>query len=189
MALLGLVSKKKDENKDDDYLHVDTGDSLKMKQVLDEACVKAVLTKDYDELHFIDNLKISLMVVACLFAVTAQFYPLPFPASRPLLGVCCSGYFIFSGILQLVVKFVEKDAIVVTHPKAGARKGLRVRSAFPRYQSDYTIIVQLDEPDAPEMEEKHCVGKFFDADGYFWEQGFIDTVQKLVERFESKKTN
>ena len=34
---------------EDDYQHIDTGDSLKVKQILDEATVKAVLAKGYDE--------------------------------------------------------------------------------------------------------------------------------------------
>ena len=44
-----------------------------------------------------------------------------------------------------------------------------------------------DGPDAAPFEEKHCVGKFFDTGGYFWEAGFAETVQKMVAKFESKK--
>ena len=70
------------EKSDDDVQHVDTGDSLKVKQILDETCVKAVLEKGFAEDHTIDNIKITLMIIACLFAMTAQFYPMPFPQSR-----------------------------------------------------------------------------------------------------------
>ena len=171
---------------EDDYQHTDTGDSLKVKQILDEATVKAVLAKGYDEVHFIDNLKISLMIIACLFACAAQFNPIPFPKVRPILGVCCGGYFVFSGIHQLVVKYVERDIVLITHPK-NAEHGLRVRTDFPKFQDLFTIIVEYDTPDAPPYEEKHCVGKFFDTGGYFWEAGFADTVQKMVAKFESKK--
>ena len=179
------------DSDDEEYQHVDTGDSLKVKQVLDEATVKAMVDKGYGEVHFIDNLKISLMVAACLFACVGQFSDpvlgIKFPACRPLLGVCCAGYFTFSGILQLVVKFMERDIIFVSEKKPGDAAGIRVRTAFPRFQSDFSVIFQRDAPDAPEMEEKYCVGKFFDTDGYFYEQGLIDVVQKQADKFEAKK--
>ena len=159
---------------------------MKVKQILDEATVKAVLAKGYDEVHFIDNLKISLMIIACLFACAAQFNPIPFPKVRPILGVCCGGYFVFSGIHQLVVKYVERDIVLITKPK-NAEHGLRVRTDFPKFQDLFTIIVEYDTPDAPPYEEKHCVGKFFDTGGYFWEAGFADCVQKMVAKFEAKK--
>mmetsp|Transcript_20802 Transcript_20802/g.25860 ORF Transcript_20802/g.25860 Transcript_20802/m.25860 type:complete len:134 (-) Transcript_20802:1146-1547(-) len=133
-------------------------------------------------------MKIILMIIACLFAMTAQFYPMPFPKSRPLLGVCCSGYFIFSGILQLVVKFIERDAIIVT--KANDKhSAIRVTSSFPRFQSDYQIKIQFEQPDGFSLEENHCVGKFFDADGFYYESGFITTIDDLIERFIAKKSD
>ena len=70
---------------EDDYQHIDTGDSLKVKQILDEATVKAVLAKGYDEVHFIDNLKISLMIIAVYFDA-AQFNPIPFPKADAYFG-------------------------------------------------------------------------------------------------------
>lgn len=183
---MGASSSKSD----DDLIHVDTGDSLKVKQVLDETIVKAMRNKGYNEDHRIENLKVLLMSIACLFAMTAQFYPMPFPQSRPLLGVCCSGYFIFSGLLQLTVKFIERDCVIIAKPTDQGRRPVRISTTFPRYQSDYTIKLQYDDAKdgdeggkAPSTEEAHCVGKFFDADGYLWEQGVMDTVIDMVDRF------
>lgn len=176
-----------DSDEEEELTHVDTGDSLKVKQVLDETLVKAVLEKGYEEIHTIENLKVALMVIACIFAMTAQFYPMPFPASRPLLGVCCSGYFAFSGILQLTIKFVEREAVVITKPMGGHGRGLRISTRFPRYQANYTIKIQYEAVHIPTTEESFSVGSFFDADGYFWEDGFKDTVSQLIERFVVKK--
>jgi signal peptidase complex subunit 2 len=55
-----------------------------------------------------------LMFLSCVFAMVAQFYPIPFPESRPLLAVCCGAYFIISSILQVFVTFVDKDTIMFT---------------------------------------------------------------------------
>ena len=113
----GSNSAEAPKEDEDPPVNVDTGDSVKVKQTLDEAVVKAVLDHGYEEHHTLDNAKLLLMLVACSFAMVAQFWPIPFPASRPLLGVCCSMYFVLSGILQLVVWFVERDAIMFTaHP-------------------------------------------------------------------------
>ena len=103
----GSNSAEAPKEDEDPPVNVDTGDSVKVKQTLDEAVVKAVLDHGYEEHHTLDNAKLLLMLVACSFAMVAQFWPIPFPASRPLLGVCCSMYFVLSGILQLVVWFVE----------------------------------------------------------------------------------
>lgn len=70
----------------------------------------------FDENFYWDNIKLGLMVVACAFAMVAQFYPMPFPESRPLLGVCCVSYFLASTIIQLIVSYVEQDAILTTQP-------------------------------------------------------------------------
>lgn len=183
----GSKKAEGEEEEEEELVHVDTGDSLKVKQVLDETVVKAVLERGYEEVHLIENLKVGLMVVACLFAMTAQFYPLPFPKSRPLLGVCCSGYFICSGILQLTVKFIEREAVVITKPKNDENVGLRISSSFPRYQANYTLKIRYDTPKSPETEVVHCVGAFFDVDGYLYEDGVKDAVFDLIDRFESKK--
>ena len=146
----GSNSAEAPKEDEDPPVNVDTGDSVKVKLTLDKAFVKAVLEHGYGEHHSLDNVKLLLMLAACIFAMVAQFWPLPFPKSRPLLGVCCSMYFVLSGILQLIVWFVERDAILFTTSavpsSAGGdtpakRKrngtpeiGLRIRSSFPRFQ-------------------------------------------------------
>ena len=83
----GSNSAEAPKEDEDPPVNVDTGDSVKVKQTLDEAVVKAVLDHGYEEHHTLDNAKLLLMLVACSFAMVAQFWPIPFPKSRPLLGV------------------------------------------------------------------------------------------------------
>ena len=63
-----------------------------------------------------DNVKLLLMFVSCVFAMTAQFAPIPFPESREVLGICGSLYFVLSGILQFITTFIDKDMILLTKP-------------------------------------------------------------------------
>lgn len=97
---------------------IDTGDSVKVKQVLDDAAMEIIAKEGYEGNFSWDNMKLLLMFVACVFALVAQFYPMPFPQSRPLLGICCACYFIISGVLQFIVTFIDKDTIMFTKPKS-----------------------------------------------------------------------
>lgn len=95
---------------------IETGDSVKVKQVLDDATLEAVTNAGYIINYHSENVKLFLMFLSCVAAMVAQFYPIPFPQSRPLLGVCCALYFILSTVLQYIMSFVDRDTIIITKP-------------------------------------------------------------------------
>ena len=95
---------------------IEAGDSVKVKQVLDDATMAAIIDAGYEANYTWDNFKMLLMFLSCVFAMIAQFFPIPFPSSRPLLAVCCASYFIISSILQFIVSFIDKDTIMFTKP-------------------------------------------------------------------------
>ena len=95
---------------------IETGDSVKVKQVLDDATISAVESAGYVANYSWQNLQLRLMVLSCVFAMIAQFFPMPFPSSRPLLAACCAMYFILSSILQFIVSFMDRDTILFTKP-------------------------------------------------------------------------
>lgn len=179
-----------------ELLQVDLGDMVKLKQVLDEA-VAAVLLEKLDEDYRWDNFKLAIMASACVFAMVAQFAPIPFPESRPLLGVCGCAYFFLSGVLQLTATFIDKDSILVTKPLNSEsekpktkneilqKHGVRIRSSLPRFSEWYTVILEFQKMEnSPCTEQKWSVGKFFDKEGYFDEFGLAKEVEALYERFE-----
>ncbi|GAB5035559.1 signal peptidase complex subunit 2 [Nannochloropsis oceanica] len=176
-------------DEEEEPLHIDTGDQMKVKQVMDEAVVKAIVDAGYEENYFYDNIKLTLMVVACAFAMVAQFYPMPFPESRPLLGVCCLAYFLASTVIQLIVSYAEQDAILTTQPLEGMKEGgLRVRTQFPRFQDVYTVILEevgVKEP--PTVSSKFSIGTVFDEEGNFYEEGLAQEVKALVDRYRKKR--
>lgn len=174
---------------------IETGDSVKVKQVLDDATMEAITKAGFEANMSWDNMKLFLMFLACVFALTAQFYPMPFPASRPLLAVCCALYFILSGVLQFIVTFVDKDTIMFTKARQGAGATgdvpeLRIRTAFPRFQEYFTLTVQNKESKSPDSASssvgKMYVGKYFTSKGEFDEEGFARDVKTVVEAFASK---
>ncbi|CAB9527269.1 peptidase complex subunit 2 [Seminavis robusta] len=196
---------EEEEEEELELLQVDLGDMVKLKQVLDEA-VASVLLEKLDEDYRWDNFKLSIMALACIFAMVAQFAPIPFPESRPLLGVCGCAYFLLSGVLQFIATFIDKDSILLTKPlspdtEAGKKTstknellkkhGVRVRSNLPRFSEWYSVILEhrMDEKEAksPFTEQKWSVGKFFDKEGFFDEFGLMKEVEGLYERFEKDK--
>ena len=150
-----------------------------------------------------------LMFVSCAFAMTAQFAPIPFPESRPVLGICGSLYFIISGILQFITTFIDKDMIMQSVPLPEEEKsskmnpllfqyGLRIRSSFPRFSEFYTVVLEFRIPDkdplhkeiqAKSVKAVWSVGQFFDKEGYFDEVGLSNEASKLYKRLEAGNYN
>jgi signal peptidase complex subunit 2 len=218
------VEKKEQEEEEEEeedeveeemeLLQVDVGDIIKVKQILDETVAGTMISDDISahgetvrirEAYGHDNLKLFLMALACCFAAVAQFgLATDFPKNRIWLGVCCASYFCISGILQLIMTFMDKDCIMTMKPltdpeaiklvKKGGNKyldkyGIRVRTQFPRFSEFYTVILEFHGKNPPSeyVKQTWSVGQFFDVDGYFDEEGLMLEVEKLYRRFEAGK--
>mmetsp|Transcript_37076 Transcript_37076/g.56965 ORF Transcript_37076/g.56965 Transcript_37076/m.56965 type:complete len:264 (-) Transcript_37076:1301-2092(-) len=197
-----------------ELLQVDVGDMTKVKQVLDETVAAALLdgsgggsfssadsfsSPGLDEDYFLDNIKLAIMTVACIFAVIAQFGPIPFPESRILLALCCGLYFVLSGLLQLITTYLDQDCILRTKPiatkgdSASKKKnpllfqyGLKVRTNMLRFSEFFTVILEFKGMEnTPMVKETWSVGNFFDVDGMFDELGLVERVEKLYRRLEA----
>jgi len=221
---MGIMSNKQKEEEEEEeeieveeemeLLQVDVGDIIKVKQILDETVAGTIMSEDLSahgeavqiqEEYTHDNVKLFLMALACGFAAVAQFaLASDFPKNRLWLGVCCASYFCISGILQLIMTFIDKDCIMMTKPltdteaiklvKKGGNKemdkyGIRVRSVFPRFSEFYTVILEFQgkAPPSEFVTETWSVGQFFDVDGLFDEEGMMIEVEKLYQRFEAGK--
>jgi signal peptidase complex subunit 2 len=183
-----------DEEEDPELLlAVDVGDTVKVKQILEETAASALLER-VDEDVYLDNIKLSIMALACVFAMLAQFAPVPFPESRPILGVCCCLYFALTGVLQLFQTFIDKDCFLNTKPLQSSKNellqkhGLRVRSDLPRFSEWFTVILEFQGmPNSPYVEQKWSIGQFFDVEGNFDEDGLEEEMDKLLDRLEAGK--
>ena len=154
-----------------DLQTIETGDSVKVKQIFDEAILEAIINAGYQQNFYWENIKLLLMLVSCIFAMVAQFYPIPFPESRPLLGLCCASYFLLSVLLQYVISYVDKDTIMITNPVPGPEHEMRVRSSFPRYQHTFTLTIQPKDENSPNQ----TIGQMY-VGKYFTEKGEFDQV-------------
>jgi signal peptidase complex subunit 2 len=143
------------------------GDTLNHKRYLDDQVVRSF--EDLfagDAAPFVEdlswsNVKMGIMTAASASALLAQFYPLPFPANWWLLGGCVVVYFALSGVLQLIVTFVDKDVVYTSKPPGvGARA--RIRTALPRGSQVYTAIIECP-PGVEVAKLEHSVGRYYEA--------------------------
>lgn len=176
---------------DNDVQVIETGDSVKVKQTLDGAALDAVKEMGFEINYQSDNVKLLLMFLACSAAMLAQFYPLPFPENRNLLGVCCGTYFLLSGLLQCVVTFIDKDTIIITKAfkdNDDLKNHLRIRAVFPRFQDRYKVTVEYaDKNESCNTMGDMYVGKYFTEAGEFDELGFTIDFKKIVKKFQEKQ--
>ena len=194
--------EKKEEKKraDKDLVPKKTnlGDTATIKRILDDAAINVVLNED--EMHYVEDTALSNLKLVVGFAGVgssgvSHAYPAAFPKNWWVLLACCAFYFICSGILQLLLSFVELESILLVTGKKGS-SGLNFSSHFPRFQEMYTLGVtplpsgSLGLPFAPKFrphvegekparaEEPGCmqrswpVNEFFDDEGNFLEEDF-----------------
>ena len=124
---------------------------------------------NYTPNYSYEDKKFLLMFFACAAALIAQFYPMPFPDSRGLIFVCCAVYFIISFILQVLQSFVDKDCILILHPKKDVTsKQTIVRSNFARFQEYFELILEAEDSSSTSCTTaKMYVGKYFTEAGEF----------------------
>ena len=166
------------------------------------------------------NLKLFVGFIGVGASLVSHVYPAPFPKNWWVLLACCAWYFGMSGILQLLLSFVELESIlVVARKKAAAadggssgraaRGGINVSSHFPRFQEIYTLGLtpvpgsalsmyasprfRPDLPGgspAPEcLQKSWSVELFFDEEGYFAEETFMQSVKDFVAEYEQLLRN
>lgn len=148
------------------------------------------------------------MLASCIFASIAQFAPLPFPESRPILGICGALYFVLSGVLQLVTTYIDKDAIFLTMPLEASGEegsgmkstssssshkndlltqfGVRVRTNFPRFSEFYTVILEivvLDEQTKREVppDKLPTASQTYSVGNFFDKEGYFYEIGIMEE--------
>jgi len=159
------------------------------------------------------NLKLFIGFSAVGASLLSHVYPAPFPRNWWCLLFCCAIYFALSGVLQLLLSFVELESIILLRARKDAPKlavpGLNISSHFPRFQSTYTVgitpilggaITSLASAPAFLPEEKggnsspNCmqrsweIEEFFDEDGLFFEEEFMKSVDEFVRDYVATLT-
>mmetsp|Transcript_10159 Transcript_10159/g.11655 ORF Transcript_10159/g.11655 Transcript_10159/m.11655 type:complete len:187 (-) Transcript_10159:177-737(-) len=181
---------------EDEVPCIDLYDETSIKRTLDEQTCKILEELGYAEDFFWSNIKLMLMVLACCAGLTAQFYPLPFPESTPVVTVCCAVYGCVMVLLQLIAWIVEKDYIMFGNYQNESKDSitinkLKVKSTFPSFQEIYTLTFEVydgknKKVDSSEL--KSSVGAYFSESGEFDRHTLKADLQKALKRLKSKQS-
>jgi len=207
-------SKKKDKKLQLTEKKTNLGDTATIKRLLDDAAIDVLLNDQdmgYVEDTSMSNLKLLIGFSAVGASLLSHVYPAPFPRNWWCLLFCCAFYFIMSGVLQLLLTFIELESILLLRVDQKSKvsrdvRGLNVSSSFPRFQNMYTLaitpvpgsgrgVVALARsppfrPDLPEGNDSpHClqqawpVEHYFDEEGVFAEESFMEAVKEFLQRY------
>ena len=117
--------KKKKEKSRDKALRTNLGDTATIKRILDDAVIEIFLEEDelgYAEDTSMSNLKLIVGFTAVGASLLSHVYPAPFPRNWWCLLLCCTTYFVLSGVLQLLLSFVELETILLVRPNAKCKQ-------------------------------------------------------------------
>jgi hypothetical protein len=65
---------------------INPGDFNAVKQILDDSAVDGLEEAGFLADYFLSNIKLLLMIIACIFGCFGQFAKIPFPGDRVTLG-------------------------------------------------------------------------------------------------------
>ena len=177
------------------------GDTATIKRIMDDAVISVVLDKEegqgYLEDTSMSNLKLVIGFAGVGSSLLSHVYPATFPRNWWVLLFCCAFYFAMSGVLQLLLSFVELESILIvrgkSRPDGTKRSGINISTHFPRFQEMFTLGLtpvaggafslasgEKFRPDikggntAPLcLQRSWCVASYFDEDGLFAELEFM----------------
>ncbi|TVU14296.1 hypothetical protein EJB05_37757 [Eragrostis curvula] len=178
-------------------------DPHSIKHLLDETISDVVKSKGYAEDTRLSNWKLGIGAAVIAVALLAQFYPKKFPQNREFLLGCIALYPLFAGwadtyvvlnVVLLILSYTkEKDAILFTHPPAGAfsSTGLVISSKLPRFSDMYTLIIASADPQSisanKPVQFTKSVTKWFTKEGVLVEGLFWKDVEKLIDDYNSER--
>ncbi|XP_004490953.1 signal peptidase complex subunit 2 [Cicer arietinum] len=171
-------------------------DHNSIKHILDESVSEVVTSRGYVENVKLSNVRLLIGSVIIIIALFAQFYKKKFPENRDFLIACIALYVIFNGLLQLIIYFKEKNAILFTYPLAGSftSTGLEVSSKLPRFSDLYTLTIASADPKSISANEPvhltKSVTEWFTKDGVLVEGLLWKDVEALIAQYtkEPKKS-
>lgn len=189
------------------------GDTTTMKRLLDDAVISVLLEKNeghqYVEDTSMSNLKLVIGFAGVGSSAVSHAYPATFPKNWWVLLACCAWYFAMSGILQLLLSFVELESILIVRGKARAdgtkQQNLNVSTYMPRYQEMFTLGITpvpggaLSLMSAPSfrptvpggntapgcLQREWSVAEYFDEDGDFDEEKFMEQVHDFIDDYNN----
>jgi len=194
-----MASKKAGDkaNMDDKPVKVDKWDGNAVKNALDDAAKKVLISDlGYEESHGLMDGRLLICTISVTFAMYALIWDYfhPFPESRPVLIVCVISYFLMMGVLSIYTTFKERGIFTVALEKDAARldpdNTWTLASTLKRYDDMYTLHMSYTDGETKQerkAEFTKSVADFFDENGSICTFQFDPEVVKLHDSLNKEK--
>eukprot|EP00697_Spironema_sp_BW2_P004558 gnl/Spiro4/16186_TR8702_c0_g1_i1.p1 gnl/Spiro4/16186_TR8702_c0_g1~~gnl/Spiro4/16186_TR8702_c0_g1_i1.p1 ORF type:complete len:204 (+),score=62.76 gnl/Spiro4/16186_TR8702_c0_g1_i1:49-612(+) len=151
-------------------------DLATVKKTLDEATSEILANDAHIEEDFTyPNIKLAVGILAIGIALTAQFWPTPFPQIRPFLAVCVASYAVLTMVMNVLIYF-EGDVFMST--KAAAKyPPFNISSRMAPYEPVYSLTIASKTGTGTLQKE---IRHYFDEDGVFYDRLFAPDVLKTL---------
>ncbi|XP_014207082.1 probable signal peptidase complex subunit 2 [Copidosoma floridanum] len=181
----------------DNIIKVDKWDGAAVKNALDDV-VKNILIKKY---NYIENFtlldgRLALSAIAVLVAgvALAWDYFYPFPASKPVLLICVSIYFVLSVIITFYTSYMEKGIFVVAIQRdpSGYDPDIvwEASSYMKKYDDKYSLILSMKNSStgvSNEASATKSVANFIDVNGVVIPELVEAVVSNLHDSLSSER--
>ena len=119
---------------------VNIHDAKSIWHALDDKLLHLVEEAGYQQDQWVSNMKIGFGLAAISVAIVSIVWPVPFPANRLVLAVCVALYALFSGLMQALMSYVEKDCIFLSLPDENGRR-IRLRTHL-NGEAEYLVVAE-----------------------------------------------
>lgn len=122
------------------------------------------------------------MSICTIVSLIAQFYPLSFPDNKILLFSCSLCFFIFYGVLNLIIYFIEGEIIFEGVLRS---QKIIIKSKMKRFDEFYSLCLEVDG------KEMSCIRS--SIGNYYTEKGELDksslriAIEGLLDALKKKK--
>lgn len=163
-------------------------DQSAVKRSLDDALVKLVELAGYRIDYRLSNVRLALMIVACLVALYCQFGIGEFPTHKNSQMVLVFVYGGLSIAAQFIYFFFEKDIVAKTYSneEMSSSSGLQIESSMDKGDEMITVKCKFRKKLYAGIVEtfSRTVGEYFSKDGELDEEKFQKDLLRAIFRLE-----
>jgi hypothetical protein len=159
-------------------------DNSAVKRTIDDEFIKSFTKLGYHEDHSVTNYKLVFGLIACIFGLLAQFYPVPLKQAKFALSVLIVLYFVFHALMNLIGRIMQDKhvALWVKEDKSKKLPKLEVSAKMDRDSAEIAVGFR-DLSSQRKLEKIWLATDYFDTTGIFLQDKFLEQLNNQLNEF------